>query len=176
MPLSLNVGNDVSNPASMKLLIGAGENGEFIMFEDDGCSKNFENGDFVTTKFTTEYIPEKGVTRVVIHGAEGNLALIPEKRIYEIQVIGLEGKVENHVTPEIPVQQDYIWEIEGKLKVENDIEQAAFSILENGWMDILEKERTFDAVRSCKSMDELKQWISGANISLMVKDALLELM
>ena len=57
----------------------------------------------------------------------------------------------------------------------NDIESAAFSILENAWMDILEKERTFDAVRSCKSVEELKDWISGANINLMVKDALLEL-
>ncbi len=175
VPLALNTGNDVSNPASLKLLIGAGENGEFTMFEDDGCSKNFEKGDYVTTKFTTEYIPESGVTRVVIHSAEGNLGLIPEKRKYEIQVIGLDGKVDNHITPEIPVQQDYIWEIKAGLKMVNDIESAAFSILENAWMDILEKERTFDAVRSCKSVEELKDWISGANINLIVKEALLEL-
>ena len=79
------------------------------------------------------------------------------------------------VTPEIPVQQDYICEISGKLREENPIGQAAFDILENAWMDILEKERTFDAVRSCESVEQLKQWISGANISLQVKDALLEL-
>ncbi|SDB19964.1 Alpha-glucosidase, glycosyl hydrolase family GH31 [Pseudobutyrivibrio sp. YE44] len=175
VPLSLNEGNDVSNPKHIRLLIGAGADGEFELYEDDGVTNNYENGEFVTTKILTHYDAEAKITKITIKGVEGLLSLIPQKRVYDIQIVGLEGEQVCYTSPEIPVQEDYICEIKGAVKEKNDVKEGAFKILEYGWMDILMKERTYDAVRTCETEEQLKQWLAGANIDLAVKDAIAEL-
>lgn len=82
IPLSANdKDNDCRNPQKMKLRIFRGTN-EFSLYEDDGESMNFKNGQYATTALK---IREAGRDiYFTICKAEGDLSVIPEKRDYEL--------------------------------------------------------------------------------------------
>ncbi|WP_408070764.1 TIM-barrel domain-containing protein [Butyrivibrio sp. JL13D10] len=92
--------NGVENPDSMKLCIGAGKNGEYELYEDDGISMDFEKGAYATTKYKVFYYEHdekkndgqcnSDKMTVSICSAEGDLSLIPEKRDYELCIYGVE--------------------------------------------------------------------------------------
>ena len=177
VPLSMDEGNSTANPTKLRLLIGAGKSGEFTLYEDDGITNNYENGDCVTTKFTVEFDENSRTTRVKIHGAEGNLALLPSKRIYEFVIYGLEGKeCEKFETPELPVQEQYIYEVTAPLKKENDYVKNAFKILDNAWMDNLQKEHIYDIIKNVSDRGEAMISLASADIDLKIKDAIMELL
>lgn len=50
IPLAEVNDNSTENPKTMRLLVYSG-NGEFELYEDDGLSYNYKNGEFVTRKF-----------------------------------------------------------------------------------------------------------------------------
>ncbi len=177
VPLSLDEKNGTSNPEKLRILVGAGASGEFNMYEDDGISNAYENGDFVTTKISVKYDETSKITQVKIHGAIGNLGLIPAKRTYEIVVLGLEGKESHTVTtPEIPVQEDYIAEFVGDLKQENDVKAGAFKILDDAWLDMLQKERIYDIIKQADTSEQLRISLLQADMDLKIKDAIMELL
>ncbi|MCM1363773.1 MAG: DUF5110 domain-containing protein [Faecalibacterium sp.] len=82
IPLSANDrNNDCKNPQSMKLRIYRGTS-EFELYEDDGESMKFKDGESAITKFK---IKECGRdVYFTICKAEGDLNIIPEKRDYEL--------------------------------------------------------------------------------------------
>ncbi len=71
--------NDISNPKTLKVDIFPGADHSFTLYEDDGISMNYENGDCVTTELVWKY-GEKPV--FTVNKPQGNLSLIPEKRDY----------------------------------------------------------------------------------------------
>ena len=175
VPLSLEEGNGVANPAKLKLLIGAGVDGEFSMYEDDGISLDYEMGKYAITKLETKFDADRDLTTVIIHGATGDLSLIPKEREYEIVLYGVGNGTITVATPVISTKDGYIVEIEGELNFENDYKKAAFEILEYAWMDIAQKERIYDLVKSAKTKEECEQLIAAEDMELELKDALMEL-
>ncbi len=79
--------NGADNQDLLELIVAAGADGEFELYEDDGISLLFEKGEYVTTKFELDY--RKG-GELRIHGANGDLKLIPERRKYRIRFLGFE--------------------------------------------------------------------------------------
>ncbi len=174
IPLSLEEGNGVENPTKLKLLIGAGKDGEFVMYEDDGLTMEYENGKFATTRFTVKYDENTNETTVIIHPAEGDLSVIPENRSYEIDILGLEGA--QVVTLEAaPATEGQTIFVSGKVKTENNFKDEVFGILENAWIEIGEKEKVNQLVQSISSVSELKEIIEFEDIDIEIKDALREL-
>lgn len=76
----------VKNPDSLRLKVYAGANGSFELYEDDNETCAYENNVCVKTKF--EYSEENDKAVFLIHGSEGTLSLIPEKRSYNIELTG----------------------------------------------------------------------------------------
>ena len=74
------------NPKALELLICAGASGEFVLYEDDGTTMDYEKNMSVKTKYTLQW---ESIKEFIIHPASGELGLIPEVRDYRLKFYGL---------------------------------------------------------------------------------------
>ena len=72
--------NDCANPAAMELLVFRG-NSSFTLYEDDGESMHYLNGQFAETAFQISETSD-GQIRFRINPAKGDLSVIPGHREY----------------------------------------------------------------------------------------------
>lgn len=80
--------NRSENPTDMEILVYRGNN-SFELYEDDGETKEFENGKLATTKFE---VAEVGDTvTFAINPADGDLSVVPQKRNYTINFKDIVG-------------------------------------------------------------------------------------
>lgn len=77
--------NYSDNPNGLEISVFAGENGEFILYEDDGVSMEYENGSSVSTRMELDYRDKQ---EFLIHASEGKRNLIPSLRSYTIHFRG----------------------------------------------------------------------------------------
>ena len=75
----------VKNPSSLVLNVYAGADGSFTLYEDDNVSEAYKENHCVKTEYTFNWEKEKSF---VIHPAQGELELIPEKRDYTVTICG----------------------------------------------------------------------------------------
>lgn len=82
IPLALNDrNNDSTNPSNMELLIYRGNN-KFSMYEDDGETMNFKNGEFA---FTDYEIKENGDSlEFIVNPVRGDANVVPAVRNYKL--------------------------------------------------------------------------------------------
>ncbi len=71
--------NNSDNPSDMKIRIFRGNN-SFKLYEDDGVTNAYKNGDFAITTFAVEETDDKVIFRV--SPAEGSCNSLPKKRNY----------------------------------------------------------------------------------------------
>jgi alpha-glucosidase (family GH31 glycosyl hydrolase) len=79
------VGNNLSNPNEIEIRVFAGDDGHFVMYEDDGDSMEYKKGAFVMTDMVFDW-NEKFLFK--IQAAVGELDLIPTQRNYRLRFIG----------------------------------------------------------------------------------------
>ena len=77
--------NSIANPDTLIVYVFPGATNEFTLYEDDGESLNYQNGEYVQTKFVFNW---KNRT-FTIHPARGALHLIPEKRDFVLKFRGI---------------------------------------------------------------------------------------
>ncbi|MBQ8016228.1 MAG: DUF5110 domain-containing protein, partial [Clostridia bacterium] len=111
IPMSTNDRtNDCSNPETLELWVYRGNN-TFTLYEDDGETLSYQNGEYLKTAFT---VAEKGdKVTFSIAKAEGDTSVVPEKRTYSVKfkdivsgdvtVKGAEAVVNNNGTLEVTV-------------------------------------------------------------------------
>lgn len=75
--------NDTSNPKTLELNIFPGNNNIYRLYEDDGISKDYEQGKYIITAMDYNYL--KNNYTLIIHPIEGDLSILPEKRSYKIR-------------------------------------------------------------------------------------------
>ncbi len=82
LPLAVNDRtNDSSNPDSLELLVYRGNN-TFTLYEDDGETLSYKDGEYLKTAFT---VAEKGNTvSFKIENAEGTASVVPQARTYTV--------------------------------------------------------------------------------------------
>lgn len=85
------------NPKSLDIRCYMGDNGEFVLYEDDNISENYKENKNVTTKFINNYSSKE----FIIEKSLGTLELIPKVRDYKITFVGMKNtsfKVYNNNT------------------------------------------------------------------------------
>ncbi len=80
--------NDVENPESMKIKVFAGSDNTFELYEDDGVTNGFREGEFVTTKMELKWGEDAEFT---ISAPQGDVSLIPPMRNFEVEFVGICG-------------------------------------------------------------------------------------
>ena len=172
------------NPRHIELWVFAGSDGSFRMYEDDGVSMNFENGDYVTTEYRLEW----SKNRFVIGAAEGNLFLIPETRSYTVRFYGL-GKdavagasfdaKRNVNTLEIgptPVTERLVIDFKSLDIPENNIRETAYEIINRAQCPFSQKETIFRLINSGKPLMNILTTMDTMKISSEMKSAVSEIL
>ncbi len=89
VPLAPKTGwGGVGNPDTLDLFIFPGAGNRFELYEDDGESTGYLNGEYVLTPFSLEKAGD--VLTFVIHPAAGDGRQIPARRSYRIQLRGVD--------------------------------------------------------------------------------------
>ena len=83
IPMSVNdTTNDCSNPEKLELLVYRGNN-TFTLYEDDGDTLSYQNGEYLKTPFTVSENGSK--VSFTISKGEGDPSVVPQKREYIIR-------------------------------------------------------------------------------------------
>jgi hypothetical protein len=152
------------NPNHMVVKVFCGADGTFHLYEDDGISMNYQQGECVTTKYHLDWSEKK---QFVIEPAEGKTELIPSYRKYSVEFYGIADHSILSVIldgQEIKSAQTYdedrhilTIEIEGchvgrrlvvTLKPEtellnNNVAQLAYTAINRAQIPFAEKEKTY---------------------------------
>lgn len=190
------LGSEVSNPKDMELCVFAGADGEFILYEDDGVSMEFENHNYVETKFCLAWNDTKCLT---IHPAKGNLKLIPESRNYRIKIYGVTNKDFDCITIN-STKADYtidfdersnvlqleleavevsdqveLWFKTGACIAANQIQWRAHEILNRVQIEYHMKEKLYYAITLSDTADRLISNLNSLETSGELKEMLQEI-
>lgn len=85
IPLSQNSeSNELSNPSYFEVLITKGNN-DFVLYEDDGETLDYQNGKYCETLYKNSYVGNDILFS--IDAAKGDLSLIPSKRSYKLRFL-----------------------------------------------------------------------------------------
>ncbi len=83
IPMSANDRtNDCSNPEALEVLIYRGNN-TFILYEDDGETLSYQQGQYLKTAFTVK--EEGNSLSFAINKHEGDVSVVPKKRTYTLK-------------------------------------------------------------------------------------------
>ncbi|MEE1011925.1 MAG: glycoside hydrolase family 31 protein [Acutalibacteraceae bacterium] len=83
IPMSVNDRiNDCSNPKELELWVYRGNN-TFTLYEDDGDTLSYQNGEYLKTAFTVAESSNK--VTFSISKAEGDASVVPEERTYTVK-------------------------------------------------------------------------------------------
>lgn len=186
-----NFTNSVSNPKSLKVLIGTGNDGDFTLIEDDE--------DNLALRIETD-IFYKDREFIEVNDSVGNFEILPDKRnwtfeLYGIKIIkasfeipGNKGQIndisydKNKNTSQICLGE--ISKYDGfKIIIDEfeEIDQREEKIrlvlerLQKSRIETVKKEGLFDIVKNSKSIGQLVTEISAFDIEEKMKKAILEI-
>lgn len=92
VPLGPEVGwGGIDNPAQLHLQIFAGADGEFTLYEDDGETQSYLQGDYAQTTFRQQWAANESASglHLEIEPATGSTNHIPRERIYHADIFGI---------------------------------------------------------------------------------------
>ena len=75
--------NSISVPKSLELNVFPGQSNIYKLYEDDGISKSYEDGNYLITAIDYNYL--KNNYTLIIHPVEGKSGIIPNLRDYKIR-------------------------------------------------------------------------------------------
>ena len=84
MPMQAHVEGDnhLGNSKHLQLVVAAGASNRFTLYEDDGETRDYEQGVCATTEFEWKYSGKNA--QLTIHAAQGSAHLLPAQRCYTI--------------------------------------------------------------------------------------------
>lgn len=82
IPMSLNEFNDTKVPSSMELQVFPGASNTYSIYEDDGNTFNYKNGDYLITNL--EFLYKKNNYSLTILPVSGKKSIVPSTRNYKI--------------------------------------------------------------------------------------------
>lgn len=84
IPMSLNEKNDIKNPKNMEIQIFPGASNTYSVYEDDGETNNYLNGEYIITNI--EFICNKDNYKITILPVSGKSGVIQNERNYKIRL------------------------------------------------------------------------------------------
>jgi alpha-glucosidase (family GH31 glycosyl hydrolase) len=185
------------NPKDLEILVCVGESGEFVLYEDDGITMDFEKGLYVKTKFTLEWENTKSF---IIHPVVGEESLIPALRNYQLKFYGIpefsiDGVTvngDNIVYKEVYDQEKNIQVIElDNMTVSDEItirikETASvaanttdwriYEVLNRAQIDYQLKDKIYTIISRTDSLDAILCDLNALEIDTKVKEIIQEIL
>ena len=187
------------NPESLHIMVYAGKNGAFELYEDDNVSCAYEEGISCTTKMV--YCEDKK-SIFTIYPAEGNRELIPQKRCYTVEMTGFEDFGEEKVlvkkngveirvqlfydqwkkavVVEIPeTETDAMLEVSLECtasEVQNCVVERCFDFLNQAEIEFAQKDRLYELIKSKRPVAEILSELFVMDICSELKGVLVEIL
>ncbi len=203
VPLAAQECTDASqNPQHIDLYIAPGRDGERFLYEDDGVSTGYEQGNGCITSYKMKWETSCRADQVStghsdhqdeVHDAYGKCTLdilsdsshlqhLPQKRRYSLHLLGVEhaaGCVEEETGVRMDVDlirgSDISIVIDKIEMRQADFRQEVFELLEHAWCEMLTKDILYD--KACRqSKEEFLQTVREMEISTVMRDALEEIL
>lgn len=169
-------GNAMNNPDTFSITVTAGEDGRFSLYEDDGESLSYRNGESIRSDFVLDF---KNVGEFHLLKEKGNVELIPQKRYFKIRFLGFamtgpifeirngiqkalsfeynEDKNEIMLSVEKMVGEEIIIRFANGMKIGcNNVAQLCFDVLDKAGISYNLKEEIYEKIRKAKDEDRLK--------------------
>ena len=83
IPMSINAGNDTSSNENMEIQVFPGASNTYSIYEDDGETNNYLNGECLITNI--DFVYEKNNYKLTILPVSGKKGIIPSVRNYKIR-------------------------------------------------------------------------------------------
>jgi len=190
------IDSHTDNPTSIELCVFAGNDGEFVMYEDDGISMEYENRIFAKTRYTLQW---KDCKRFTIHPVEGECSLVPKERYYLIKLFGLPKDSIESIRVNgnlVTCSQSYdgekniavieLQEVDVKDKIEvfiknaidiadNQIQWRMYEALNKAQIDYQMKEKIYDMVKRSDSVEGILSNLDALNVFEELKELVREI-
>ncbi len=176
--------NGVENPEAFEVTVAAGADGTFTLYEDDGESFAYQQGEYVCTDFILDYQKEGIFT---IAAGRGDTHLIPQIRQYRVCFLGFQkpdavvvridgdeyetqmeaGTKQNEwiVCVQASVRQKVEIAFWGGMKIaRNNIRQLCFAILDRAQIPYVLKEKIYEKLKEGFAVKELKELIADEEL------------
>lgn len=176
--------NSVANPEEIILNVFPGANNSFTLYEDDGATRDYEDGKYVKTKITLDW-DNKTLT---ISKPEGDLSLIPETRRYKVifncvNNVNVTSNVQKQkaykngaIEIKVSGMDDIVISFAKTVKIlENDHVGKIYDILDKAHSPHQEKQRIYNLSKE-KTINELISDIYAMDMDSNLKNALLEVL
>ncbi|WP_287973220.1 glycoside hydrolase family 31 protein [Blautia sp.] len=167
------------NPKSLHIKVFTGASGDFVLYEDDNETCAYEKGSCVKTSMS--YREEKEEVVFEIRRPKGALELIPQRRTYRVDFVGMkdiakeqirvciDGKEVQAVVSynrklqavevcvgEVSIEQEVRVVFTGELqRAENQVEERCFAFLDQAEISFVEKDRIYNLVKNKKPAAEI---------------------
>lgn len=188
--------NSTENPKDMVIIICTGENGEFVLYEDDGISMDFKSGRWVGTRYQLRWGSQK---RFTISPACGLQELIPAYRNYQLKFMGIsaeavlgvriDGRIVSCETnyddrrniqtielTEVSVNSEICIEIDEEARgASNKIEWRVSDCLNKSQIEYRLKDEIYDMVTGMQSLNECICNLNALEIPKSVKEMIQEI-
>jgi len=155
----------IDNPQALDVLVFAGADSQFTLYEDDGISQDYLAGKFCTTPFSQNYNGQS--IRITIDAAQGDISVIPQARTYRLLVRGVSEDVQVELAHPHTVRYDSCSETLTITLEKLPVTQALTVTITSadGESVLSRRDRTtetfLDMVRSFKMDTPLKTYLAG---------------
>ena len=190
IPMSDDV-TDIGNPQNVTIQVFPCANNQFTLYEDDGVTMNYENGECVKTILELQWGKE---AKFIIHKPEGSENLITNNRSYTLvfrKISSHDGISVTENSNKIPftsyskdgdtyvcidnVNDEVIICFDGEVALSvNDYKKDIFNILLHAQYDNDKKEQIYKLLENSQNAMEFITGITAMNIDSHLYNALIE--
>ena len=168
IPLSSNNYNDVGLPTELELLIFPGENNTYSIYEDDGNTFEYENGNYIITNI--ELLSKKNSYNLTILPVEGKVGILPKIRNYKIRFKNTKAasRILSYVQGDEVENKSYRDDKDLVIEVKNIPTNKQFTLMCSG------KDIEYDALKIIN--EDIASIISDLPIKTTLKEKIDEIM
>lgn len=179
------VKNGADNPDGFDIYIGAGADGSFEIYEDDGISNEYRMDICVKTNILVSFDVTTKIMQISIKPSQGELSLIPAKREYTLHILGIDenemgsyNRRKHELVLELgehPVTEGVTVTLRDVALAENCVSEEVFDLLEAAWMSYDKKEYIYYKLKGIADKEVYRKTIRSIDCDETLKDALEEI-
>lgn len=196
VPLAANDrGNGTENPESIELLIGAGADGTYSLYEDDGTSMDYMDGKHVITSVSFSWGADDSSCVISIAPPAGDRTLIPDRSGYRIKLYGVSRTENTQIScingsigslydeyrnileitlNNTDISKEIAVKVSGIALAQNDIGKLVFNILDRAWIETNTKEAIYRELSESPDIEKFVQRLQGMDANEELKEAIKE--
>ncbi|MDE6210264.1 MAG: glycoside hydrolase family 31 protein [Lachnospiraceae bacterium] len=185
----------MNNPKNLTVSIYPGKNNCFSLYEDDGCTRAYEQGDYVITAFDYNYSEGEFIIRKPV----GNIKHLPDTRNLKLEFMCVDNNEivvykgdnavaaaygydeESHTFIVLIENWDYTEDITVKFRktaevIPNNIAEIIYDILNRAEIEYMQKEHIYRAIKEGRSKEYILSELSCRDIDYHTAEAVREIL